>query len=83
MTSTPTVAGSVAGMSTAVLIFSTDTLGIVLALIVGVALLLRELLIGLRKILQNLTGLEAILRVLEDLEKISKKYEIDLSQTLS
>ncbi|WP_158380108.1 hypothetical protein [Candidatus Williamhamiltonella defendens] len=59
-------------MSTAVLIFFTDTVRIILALIVGVALLLGGLLIGLRKMLQNLTVLEAILRVLEDLEEISK-----------
>ncbi len=72
MTLTLTVAGSVARMSTAVLIFFTDTVRIILALIVGVALLLGGLLIGLRKMLQNLTVLEAILRVLEDLEEISK-----------
>jgi len=38
---------------------------------------------GLRKMLQNRKVPEAILRVREDLEKISKKYGIDLSQTLS
>ncbi|WP_174891419.1 hypothetical protein [Candidatus Hamiltonella defensa] len=83
MTSTPTVAGSVAGMSAAVLLFSTATVGIVPAVIVGGALLLGGLLMGLRKMLQNRKVPETILRVQEDLEKISKKYGIDLSQTLS
>ncbi|ACQ67953.1 hypothetical protein BJP44_05790 [Candidatus Williamhamiltonella defendens] len=70
MTSIPTVAGSVAGISAAVLLFYTTTVGIVPALIVGGALLLGGLLIGLRKILQNRKVPEAILRVREDLEKI-------------
>lgn len=83
MTSIPTVAGSVGGMSAAVLLFSTATVGIVPAVIVGGALLLGGLLMGLRKMLQNRKVPEAILGVRENLEKISKKYEIDLSQTLS
>ncbi|WP_339049575.1 hypothetical protein [Candidatus Hamiltonella endosymbiont of Tuberolachnus salignus] len=70
MTSIPTVAGSVAGISAAVLLFYTTTVGIVPALIVGGALLLGGLLIGLRNMLQNRKVPEAILRVREDLEKI-------------
>ncbi|ASX25717.1 hypothetical protein [Candidatus Williamhamiltonella defendens] len=78
ITSIPMVAGSVAGISAAVLLFATSTVGIVPAVIVGGALLLGGLLIGVRKMLQKSKMPEAIQHAHTFLNKIKDVYKIDL-----